>query len=383
MDGQSTDDGATIHVWECGDDDKASTLWRFIAVPGQENVYYIQNMNSHLYIGLESPEDKDGVKLQQTSEKFAWELHWLWAGDEIYYGYSAEDNPEQINPGNWMSKLPDEMPLSQVNLPGTHDAAATRFYTSDSNVINEDWAQLLAQMLYVDEQLNAGVRAWDLRISNKSAGNGEDPDIIHGQAFAVCHDRFGHELKLSAVMNTAKEYLSTHPKETIVIKLMGQGSGSSQDVAKAMFEYILTEDDLTEAQKTAIADGTLTYDDIGPKYPIYVPSKEDLNTRTPNLGDVRGKIVFLNQLEVPDDLTDLEEYQFRALGPDISPWVNSSTSQEPSQGLQRINGTCAWAQDVYDIEDGNRKDFSGVHAAGKMMESSSVFCGKRNSTRLF
>lgn len=377
VDGGSMDDGAVIHVWESEGDDKASTLWRFIAVPGQEDVYYIQNVKSHLYVGLDSEEDKDGVTLKQTSKKVPWEIHWLYSKDETsgsttYYGYSLDsdgkiaDPSERMTSGNWMSRLPDELPLSQVNIPGTHDAAATRFYTSFSNFVNEGVGQLLAQMLYLDEQLNAGVRAWDIRISNKDAGASLDPAIIHGVDAAICHDRWGNELHLSAVMNTARDFLLTHPLETIVIKIAGQGDGNSLDAINALSQYVLTDLDLSQAEKDAIEAGTLTYDDIGPKFPIYIPSKEDLNETPPTLGEVRGKIVFLNGLGVPfnyedpDDkkskkipipLTGLEEYQFRACGPNIEPWVINDIDENPPKKLQEIDDTCALAQDAFNTDD--------------------------------
>ena len=397
VDDQSKRDGAVIHVWEEGGDDKASTLWRFIPAPGQEDVYYIQNVNSHLYVGLESEEDRDGVTLKQTSKKVPWEIHWLYAGSEdsgdkepgtftpggedpgstTYYGYSVDedgnvtDPSAPMNSGNWMSRLPDELPLSQINIPGTHDAAATRFWTSFSNFINEGVGQILAQMLYIDEQFNAGVRAWDIRVSNHEADASFDPSIIHGKDLVICHDRYGNTLHLSTVIETAAEFLRTHPKETIVIKLSGQGNGNSLNVITALSKYVLIDLYLSDAQKKAIAEGRLTYDDIGPKYPIYIPSKEDLNTRVPTLGEVRGKIVFLNGAGVPfyyedpkdtksdkipiEFSSDLEEYQFRAAGPNIEPWVISDLELDPPKTLQEINNTCAWAQDVFNLGDGKVK----------------------------
>ena len=363
VDDQSKNDGATIHIWDCAEESKASTLWRFYPVPDMEDVYYVQNVNSGLFVSPETDEDKDGVTLKQTSKKYPWEIHWLFSEGETFYGYNKDHVSDSINPGNWMSKLPDDMLLSQVNMPGTHDSASTRFYTANSNFINEGLFQMLAQVLYLDEQLNAGVRAWDIRLSLWDDKKYDDPQIIHGEDLIVCHNRNDDYINLSQVLDTATEFLEKHPQETVVMQLfgqgiIGQGIGEEKhqevrymaalDVFKML--YGLTDEDAENVQS-----GTLDPSGLELKYPVYVSAEGKQDSEVPTLGDVRGKIVLLNHLGVPDrKLNSAESLMYRTLGPNIQPWV-STEDKEENKCVQKVKNTCAYIQDVYNLSSASTK----------------------------
>src|SRR5689334_21158267 len=91
------------------------------------------------------------------------------AAADVTAAYSHDPTTCATNQG-WMGWLPDDAPLSALTLPGTHDSGASR----SGGVI------ALAQSLTLLEQLNAGIRAWDIRL-------GQDPvdgrlKIYHGVA---------------------------------------------------------------------------------------------------------------------------------------------------------------------------------------------------------
>ena len=115
--------------------------------------------------------------------------------------------------------------------------------------------------------MNAGIRAWDLRIDGTNLDVDDDPNIVHGETIATCLTRNGLDiLELSEVMNTAKAFLASHPQETIVVTLKRDGAGTDEGVANCVLDYI--------------KDRT---------YPVYRPAGED-SGKVPTLDEVRGKI---------------------------------------------------------------------------------------------
>lgn len=173
VDGQSLDTGAVAHVWSKKEDTHLNQMWRFIPHETLEKVYYVYNVNSKLYLSLEKMSDENNVKLVQSDEPFAWEI-WILNQNDLH-SYEKGKAPESINGGNWMAHLPDNTYLSELNMPGTHDAGATRFLD-----VTAQMSATICQQLYPDEQLNAGIRAWDIRIDKAGAETDPDPRIVHG-----------------------------------------------------------------------------------------------------------------------------------------------------------------------------------------------------------
>lgn len=122
-------------------------------------------------------------------------------------------NPIVFSYETWMANLPDDTYVSQISLPGTHDAGA---YPSTSALDDA-----LAQTQYVDieNQLNAGIRVLDFRpkyITSSGAFN-----IAHG--YVTYEDR-----TFDYVFNMAKAWLAEHPTEFIIVQLKNE-FGSDTD----------------------------------------------------------------------------------------------------------------------------------------------------------
>lgn len=338
--GMSLDEGAVVHIWSKQGDNHTSQLWRFIPVESKQDVYYIYNVNSRLYLSIENfasgkDADNNEEKLIQSADKFEWKLNML--NQNEYTKYSAEDvqnnndNVKEINSGNWMSHLSGDMYLSEVNMPGTHDAGATSVHIAMPNA-----SASICQQYFLDEQLNSGVRAWDIRIDKVTAATESDPNIIHGELFMVCKDRNGNYLKLSDVMNTAKEFLSSHPYETIVITLKGDAHiGNDDSVAERVLPYILNS-----------------------SYPIYKPQKGG-SEYSPKLKDVRGKIVFVRRLDISDDyMKELEKKSkdfsvIDAFGMDASRWDDNDYSL--NKNAVQVGNSNIYVQDNYGEGDAKEK----------------------------
>ncbi len=67
-----------------------------------------------------------------------------------------------FNTHDWMSKLPSDRKLSEILMPGSHDAG---LYEVTGSSVPNSW--VITQEKTIGEQLKAGVRCFDLRVYNK------------------------------------------------------------------------------------------------------------------------------------------------------------------------------------------------------------------------
>ena len=119
----------------------------------------------------------------------------------------------EVSASDWMSRVPGDALLCNLNIPGTHD---TGMY--DSQWIM--WLYAQTQNLDITEQLEAGVRIMDIRL--RYGGEGE-LYLCHG-AKALCCDAYdgawgalsGH-LTYAMVMEQLDDFLSKHDTETVII----------------------------------------------------------------------------------------------------------------------------------------------------------------------
>lgn len=108
----------------------------------------------------------------------------------------------------WMANLADNVYVSQISMPGTHDAGA---YLSGS--IGNNLSQ--TQTLNIESQLNAGIRVLDFRPSY----NGTDFDVSHGVITLS-------EVTFDGIMNNAVMWLANHPTEFIIVCLKNESNDS-------------------------------------------------------------------------------------------------------------------------------------------------------------
>ncbi len=148
------------------------------------------------------------------------------------------------SPTDWMASLSDDLLLSQITLPGSHDSGAC------NNVgIN---AFAATQTYTVEEQLAFGVRAFDIRLQNKSEG------------LKIFHGDFDQNILFSEIIEVYHAFLEAHPAETIVMFVKNEG-----------------DDDITFCD---VLHPVLEQDDMF-----------FLEDRNPTLGEVRGKVVFIRR----------------------------------------------------------------------------------------
>ena len=228
----------------------------------------------------------------------------------------ADLNSGKINGTNWMSGLSGTLPLQWITIPGTHDSGmsntASRTQIADYEVferigieVGKRWAK--TQDLEIDDQLNAGVRMLDIRITDTkpdaspvTQGDG-GLWVCHGQNFAGRYLSFVYYPKVSSgkvqnaekyltfdrVMRYCADFLRAHPSETIILQVNREYKSGNDTVIWQR------ANDITKKWASAINPST------GKSYIYHQANMGDdwhIN-EMPNLEDVRGQIV----LATPND----------------------------------------------------------------------------------
>ena len=158
---------------------------------------------------------------------------------------------------DWMAMLPDDVPLGELSIPGTHDAGT-------------QYVQLgffsKCQARSVGQQLEDGFRYLDIRL----AVNGDGLGLNHG--FCECRTGaapWSDRLMLEDVLEDCYAFLSAHPTETVIFAVKQEhGDESVAEFQRVLDRYI--------------------QEDAGRWY---------LDSELPSLGEARGRLVLLRRYD--------------------------------------------------------------------------------------
>ncbi|WP_031085605.1 phosphatidylinositol-specific phospholipase C [Streptomyces sp. NRRL WC-3549] len=117
---------------------------------------------------------------------------------------------------DWMAALADSTPLHRMTIPGTHNAGA-RF--------GGPWTE--CQNTTVAEQLVSGIRFLDVRCR------------ITGDAFAIHHGASYQNLMFGDVLIACRDFLATHPSETVLMRVKQEYSEESDAAFRQIFDLYL------------------------------------------------------------------------------------------------------------------------------------------------
>lgn len=157
---------------------------------------------------------------------------------------------------NWITPLDDNIYVSQMSIPGTHDSA-----TGDGTTFSIGQTQELK----LDKQFELGIRAFDLR----PAVSDSDIQIYHGMVSTTYN--------WDQIMERFKYYLQTNPGEFIIILMRHETEGDNSSSSWG---------DIMEAKLTTLKNGTNP--STGESWTI--DFKPDLT-----IGEMRGKILFISR----------------------------------------------------------------------------------------
>jgi 1-phosphatidylinositol phosphodiesterase len=106
---------------------------------------------------------------------------------------------------NWMGLVGDAKKLSELSIPGTHDSGAR--YIDPTVYKLRKSPRLTTQTAGIREQLDAGIRFLDIRVGYTKG------------RFLLYHEDAFENLGFADVRNICSEFLTAHPKETIILSL--------------------------------------------------------------------------------------------------------------------------------------------------------------------
>ena len=114
---------------------------------------------------------------------------------------------QHIDPARWLSTLPDDLPICDINIPGSHNAAAIDTQRPTR------WA---CQRHSITEQLQKGIRLLDIRLKPKRLNT--------NYTFTTCHGHLGpfgaNEFQpLDEVLEECTSFLKSNPSETIIMTI--------------------------------------------------------------------------------------------------------------------------------------------------------------------
>lgn len=166
---------------------------------------------------------------------------------------------------DWMSKLDDETLISALTIPGTHDSAAYKY----------SWPFVRTQKLDISQQLDAGIRYFDLRCGIRN----DIVEMVHGPSLLG--------ITLGEVLDTMYLWLASHETEALIVQIKQDRPAERSNVhfAEAIWKALTLK---PERWRTA-------------------------NT-TPALGELRGKIQLLRRFSGP---------RLHAYGIDVTKWQDN------------------------------------------------------------
>ena len=218
---------------------------------------------------------------------------------------------------NWMSAVPDSKKLFEINIPGTHDSAMANCRNSTHNFVKLMGIPIVnsgkyakTQFLTIGEQLNAGVRFFDLRFSAKKGelrlchGDLDDVEAVNsklwlldffpifavyellGMPFVDLDTEFyafeDEKCKIPSTYDTAidtiKAFLEENPSETVILKLKRE-NGDYEPYIKLLKAKI----DTLRQQKNSSTGKPFLYSENG----------NGIYTFMPSLSQTRGQIILL------------------------------------------------------------------------------------------
>ncbi|KAI5459762.1 PLC-like phosphodiesterase [Mariannaea sp. PMI_226] len=177
-----------------------------------------------------------------------------------YHGYQSaySFDADLAHYPTWMASIPDDVLLSDLSIPGTHDTM-----TYD---IGEEGLQ--CQNWNLSMQLNAGLRYFDIRARLQD----NELQIYHGDGYTG--------FSFTNVLLSMFEFLDNHPSEAIVMRLKQEGKpiGKENTISfEEAFNNYRQKDPLTAA---GAIDHFHVYNSTAP---------------LPSLGNLRNRIFILQQ----------------------------------------------------------------------------------------
>ena len=209
--------------------------------------------------------------------------------------------PMTYTSNNWMSAIPDDALLNSVAIPGTHNSGAAK-----------DFVYSQCQTLSIAEQLQVGVRFFDIRL------------VRDNGVLRVYHGVIDQEVSFDEVLTACYAFLEENPFEALIMCIKEEEDAKGTNAA---FDTMVKE--------TISADADKWYTAIG----------------IPTMAQVRGKIVLMRRYSTSGNYG-----------------VNASSGWSDNTTFRLSTGTLVLSvQDHYQV-DGVDQKWKDVEAMFKTMQ---------------
>lgn len=139
-------------------------------------------------------------------------------------------SPSKVDLQNWMTLIPDEALITEINIPGTHDSgtAHMNWAVSDTMASCQDWS--------IAEQLEHGLRVLDIRVA-KGSGDFREQWLF----MEITHDKWrcaksasptSDILTFQDVLVDCASFLKKHGNETIILCVSADDGDNKEDTRK-------------------------------------------------------------------------------------------------------------------------------------------------------
>ena len=154
---------------------------------------------------------------------------------------AEDDTVEKTFEEQWMSYISDEALVSEVVMPGSHDAG-----TMGSD---KAWE---TQHSSIEAQLKAGVRYFDFRASTPLTGDTSTYYFVHANSnMPVLENACGQTVKES--MEAIKAFVESNPEEVLILDFQHSWTATEEGLVE-LVESVLPMDKVL--RKTDVADPT-------------------------------------------------------------------------------------------------------------------------------
>ncbi|WP_206506578.1 phosphatidylinositol-specific phospholipase C domain-containing protein [Streptomyces chrestomyceticus] len=247
--------------------------------------------------GGAAPRGRTGLRLLLTFALTAFGLVATGAPAQANEYYNSITTASAAN-RTWMAGVPNGTSLARMSIPGTHDSLALCGSrpggSGPCEAISTSITRTQEPHGYSAEtlttQLDAGIRSIDIRVR---VDWGKE-----GLAFTVHHGAMYQYANFTDVLAKSRDFLSAHPKETILLNLKAECTGETLSCKDA-------DGFATDTWRKKVFDSYLqgrAYTGEGERWKpatawqdlFWGPSVTGrAQADTPSLGEVRGKIVLL------------------------------------------------------------------------------------------
>jgi 1-phosphatidylinositol phosphodiesterase len=224
---------------------------------------------------------------------------------------------ELISHTSWMRDIPDDTPVTALNIPGTHNSGC-----ADGPL---GFAE--TQDLDVPEQLNSGIRFLDIRLALS-----EDNLFVH-------HDVIYMDKSYTDVLDMCASFLEKHPSETILMSIKDEsrvdsilGRLAPSEVLGKLYRGDISIRNRKLSFEETFKEKTWKHAAKTPLFYNLAADPETSATSTPGLtsettlGDVRGKIILLRRFEGGEDV-----------GFDLTYWPENQTFRSAASPMHVVH----------------------------------------------